>query len=280
MESSVDASGSLSPAPTAPVAPRQVGIWGGLGAVVLYFALQFAVALLCGLVIGSGYGFWKAFQSGLHHHRPDPDAIARSVQGNPDIKVILAIVSLSGAAFLMMWVTRRIWPALWSVAEPPGFGFVRPKRKIHLLYGALAGLAALVVGSGLTALFTHGNPFLQDVRTLANSASPALRMLLLAVTVCVIPPVEELVFRGALLSGLMRRMSPAWAILASAIIFGCVHLPDFKFLWYPVPALVLLGVLLAWLRLRTRSLWPCIAAHATNNFVAVLIWLAAAHLHA
>ena len=173
MDSSVDASQALSPALPAPARPREIGLWSGFGAVVLYFVLQFAAALTCGVAIGLGYGFWKAFQSGLHHQKPDPAAIARALHGNPDIKVILAVVSLSAAAFLMMWITRRIWPALWSVAEPPGFGFVRPKRSIHLLYAALAGLAALVVGSGLTALLTHGHPLQQDVRAMANSASPA-----------------------------------------------------------------------------------------------------------
>jgi len=72
-------------------------------------------------------------------------------------------------------------------------------------------------------------------------------------------------------------MPIAWAVVVSAVIFGCAHLPDFKFAWYPVPALVLLGLLLAWLRVRTGSIWPPITAHATNNFIAALAWFLAAH---
>jgi membrane protease YdiL (CAAX protease family) len=34
---------------------------------------------------------------------------------------------------------------------------------------------------------------------------------------------------------------------------------------------------LAWLRVRTRSLWPSITLHATNNFMAVLAWFLVAH---
>ena len=95
--------------------------------------------------------------------------------------------------------------------------------------------------------------------------------------VCVAPFVEELVFRGVLLSGLASRMHIGWAMLVSAIVFGCVHLPDFKFAWYPVPALILLGLVLAWLRVRTRSLWPSITLHAANNFFAVLGWFLVTH---
>jgi membrane protease YdiL (CAAX protease family) len=61
------------------------------------------------------------------------------------------------------------------------------------------------------------------------------------------------------------------------VIFGPVHLPDFKFAGYPGPALILLGLVLAWLRVRTRSLWPSITLHATNNLVAAVAWLLVSH---
>ena len=53
--------------------------------------------------------------------------------------------------------------------------------------------------------------------------------------------------RSTLLPVAWSRVPVGWAMLASAVVFGCVHLPDFKFAWYPVPALVLLGLAAAWL---------------------------------
>ncbi|MGH8184183.1 MAG: lysostaphin resistance A-like protein, partial [Rhodanobacteraceae bacterium] len=82
-----------------------------------------------------------------------------------------------------------------------------------------------------------------------------------------------------LLSGLASRLRIGWAIVASAVIFGCAHLPDFKFAWYPVPSLILLGLVLGWLRVRTRSIWPSITLHATNNFIAMLGWFFITHAH-
>ena len=104
-----------------------------------------------------------------------------------------------------------------------------------------------------------------------------MRVLLALMAVCVAPFVEELVFRGVLLSGLASRMRVGWAIVVSALIFGCAHLPDFKFAWYAIPTLVLLGLALGWIRIKTRSLWPAIVLHATNNFFAVLAWFVVAH---
>jgi membrane protease YdiL (CAAX protease family) len=130
----------------------------------------------------------------------------------------------------------------------------------------------LLLGGPLTHLLAGHHEVNQDVSLLAGNVSMGMRLLLAVLVVCVAPFVEELVFRGVLLSGLASRMPIGWAMLASAIVFGCVHLPDFKFAWYPVPALVILGLASAWLRVRTRSLWPSITLHATNNFIAAIAW--------
>jgi membrane protease YdiL (CAAX protease family) len=51
-----------------------------------------------------------------------------------------------------------------------------------------------------------------------------------------------------------------------------VHLPDLGFLWYAVPNLALLAAALAWLRLRSGSLWPAVVAHGMNNLLVVVAW--------
>jgi membrane protease YdiL (CAAX protease family) len=60
--------------------------------------------------------------------------------------------------------------------------------------------------------------------------------------------------------------------------FGLAHLPGLQFQWYALPDLVLLGCVLAWLRLRSGSIWPAILAHGTNNLLAVLAWFVAINL--
>jgi uncharacterized protein len=79
------------------------------------------------------------------------------------------------------------------------------------------------------------------------------------------PIFEELLFRGLILHGFLRHYRRPTAVLASAVLFAVSHLNPIQVL----PALVL-GVTYAWLRIRTRSLWPCLVAHSLNNS---LVWL-------
>jgi len=252
--------------------PKHPGVWSGLGTVALYFLLQFGLSILVGALIAVALGVAGGFHAATGHHKFDPHAVTRLIQQNPDIRVILTVLTIAAAAAVMTALVRRTWPAQWSRGELPGFGFVQPDSKLAYPGAVLLGVAVLLAGAALTNLFAGSNPVQQDVALMADKVSPDMRILLALLVVCVAPFVEELVFRGVLLSGLASRMRSGWAIVASALIFGCAHLPDFKFAWYPVPALVLLGLALAWLRLKTRSIWPSITLHATNNFVAAMTW--------
>ncbi|TAN01148.1 MAG: CPBP family intramembrane metalloprotease [Rhodanobacteraceae bacterium] len=258
--------------PPVPAEPKRPGVWGGLGTVALYFLLQFGLSLLVGVLIGFALALKAGIEAGLRHQKPDTRAITQLLQTNPDVKVVLTVITIAAAAAVMALLVRQFWPAQWSRADLPGFGFVQPGDKKAYLGAVLLGLAVLFLGGLLTHLLAGSHQIQQDVEVMAGKAPVGLRVLLALLVVCVAPVVEELVFRGVLLSGLASRMRVGWAIVASALIFGCVHLPDFKFVWYPVPALILLGLALAWLRVRTRSLWPSITLHATNNFMAVLAW--------
>ncbi|KAF7962519.1 membrane-associated amino terminal protease [Cupriavidus sp. UYMU48A] len=81
------------------------------------------------------------------------------------------------------------------------------------------------------------------------------------VLVCLIAPmVEEMFFRGVLLRGLLNRYARADATVYSAFLFGLIHLNVYQFV-----IAFLLGLLLAALYCRTRSLWPGILLHAGIN---------------
>ena len=258
--------------------PRHPGVWSGLGIVALYFALQFGLGILFGAIAGFVLMFRAGFQAGLQHRAaPDAKAIMHALQSNPDTRVVIIVATIAAAAVLMALLVRQFWRAQWSRAELPGFGFTPPAKKSAYTGAVLLGIAVLLLGGLMRHLLAGNHPVQQDVSLLAGNVSIGMRVVLALLVVCVAPFVEELVFRGVLLSGLASRMPIGWAMLASAIVFGCVHLPDFRFAWYPVPALVLLGLVAAWLRVRTRSLWPSITLHATNNFIAALAWFVVAH---
>jgi membrane protease YdiL (CAAX protease family) len=74
------------------------------------------------------------------------------------------------------------------------------------------------------------------------------------------PIVEEMIFRGVIMHGLMRNYSSFTAVFVSALMFALFHLNPWQF-----PATFVLGILLGILMVRTRNIYLCIAGHAINN---------------
>ncbi len=109
-------------------------------------------------------------------------------------------------------------------------------------------------------------PEAQEIAGLFAGDSPVPTRLALGLyAVLLAPLVEELLVRGFLLRPLAKRLGDVGGILASALLFGALHLADPQ----AVPPLILLGIVLAWLRLRSGSLWPSITLHVANNGLAL-----------
>lgn len=86
--------------------------------------------------------------------------------------------------------------------------------------------------------------------------------------VCIVAPlIEELLFRGIILRGLLRHYSVSTAILLSTSLFAAAHLTLIQ-----LPTTYLVGALLGWLYVRTHSLWPSIFAHAVHNLSVWIVW--------
>ena len=78
--------------------------------------------------------------------------------------------------------------------------------------------------------------------------------------VIIAPIVEELIFRGVIMTGFMRNYKIGYAIFFSALMFALFHLNPWQF-----PATFMLGLALGWIRFRTGSILACIAGHAIHN---------------
>jgi membrane protease YdiL (CAAX protease family) len=79
------------------------------------------------------------------------------------------------------------------------------------------------------------------------------------------PFAEELFFRGLGVRALMVFGGLA-AILVTGVVFGLVH-----GILGALPPLVLFGIGLAWVRLRSASVWPSFIGHALYNGLGVLL---------
>jgi uncharacterized protein len=88
--------------------------------------------------------------------------------------------------------------------------------------------------------------------------------------VVIAPVIEELIFRGVIMHGLMRNYSKFTAVFVSALMFALFHLNPWQF-----PATFILGLVLGILMVRTRNIYLCILGHAINNglvLVSIQYW--------
>ncbi|MCO1659062.1 CPBP family intramembrane glutamic endopeptidase [Pseudonocardia humida] len=161
-----------------------------------------------------------------------------------------------------------------------GVTVVRPARKllvycaVGLLLPPLLGVLALGPSVAAGAFAFHGDPIARTVEVLvpALAALPVLVVLVLG---------EEVGWSFLLPRLLPLGLGPA--LLVSGVVWGLFHAP-FTLAGYHFPdrpgwlavlcftvASVLLGTLMAWLRLATGSIWPAVAAHASANGLALQI---------
>jgi membrane protease YdiL (CAAX protease family) len=104
-----------------------------------------------------------------------------------------------------------------------------------------------------------------DVLMKQATYAPITVIALLAGAVLVAPFCEEIFFRGFVFTGLVGGMTPWLAGLVSALLFGIAHGDVGSF----VPLFVI-GLVLAFVRWRTGSIWPGMALHAFNNALAAI----------
>jgi membrane protease YdiL (CAAX protease family) len=104
--------------------------------------------------------------------------------------------------------------------------------------------------------------FLQDLfeSTLGNKY-----IIVSILLVGIIPAfVEELLFRGVILHGFKENYSRKKAIIISALLFGIIHLNPWQF----VTAFII-GIISAWICIKTGSIILSIYIHLFNNTVSV-----------
>ncbi|MBL8752378.1 MAG: CPBP family intramembrane metalloprotease [Planctomycetes bacterium] len=139
-----------------------------------------------------------------------------------------------------------------------GMSFTDAQRPLLASVAAIGlGVGAGMLGLGYLALNARHGWF--EVPPL-ESDNP-LGLMLLAVVAA--PVIEELLFRGLLLEGLRRGTGPVLGALWSAALFTVMH-PLVS--WAPV---FVLGLLTAFVQLRTRFLPAAMLLHAVYNFVVV-----------
>jgi membrane protease YdiL (CAAX protease family) len=175
-----------------------------------------------------------------------------------------ASMAASGVALLLTlgrW-RERLGPTTFDWVVAPSRGSTR-----NILLGIGAGI---VVGAAIMALaqISEARPSGQPNILVQAMAKPGVGRWAFAVTaVALAPPLEEVLFRGALLGGLREAWGASWAATATGLTFWLLHAPEWLHYWPAALGIGLLTIVLTLLRLRTASLGPSIAAHCAYNLL-------------
>ena len=144
-------------------------------------------------------------------------------------------------------------------------------RVILLSFGI--GILAFFINIAVSTLFSGLMSFLgynQPVTSGGTTYSPLLpdwaRFMLEVLTVAILPAFcEEFLHRGLLLNG-TKEIGIKKAILISSLMFGLLHFNINQFFYAFV-----VGLLLALVAIVSKSIYPAMIIHFTNNFISVYL---------
>ena len=146
------------------------------------------------------------------------------------------------------------------------FGFTARVRDISWFFAGV-GLQLGCLVPTWVLVQVHGSEAKQDVVKIADHAH-GIQIPLMILGVAVLAPVtEELLYRGVLLRGLLRRMDASRAVFCSAMVFALVHAigdPSIGTL-IAIPSIMVLGVVSGYQAARTGDLSRSIMLHMGFN---------------
>ena len=181
-------------------------------------------------------------------------------------------VLLAAASSLSLWATAALLDRFVLQGSAPKVLSGEPG------WGRLAALGGWVQVTGSIRLAFLLFPFLlltgrvglpqMPVEQFVAPGQPlAAKFALFLVAAVLAPLAEERLFRGVLLTALMRTLSPLAALFASAVVFGTLH----QGYGLRVALVVFLGMVFGQLRLSSGGLKASIALHMTWNAAISLV---------
>lgn len=201
--------------------------------------------------------------------------ISIALDGSPSVSAtgifIATAFQVGGALVALGYLSRTRGTGSWAT----DFGF---RIRLRDWWGIPAG-AALQIGVAIAAaplirlLFPDGPPEQSLIDITAGTETTVETVLIVVALVILAPVAEELIFRGILLSRLVRSMTIWLAVVAQAALFGLVHVLGDPGAIAALPGLFLIALVLGYAAIRTGSLSLPIYLHAGVNLTAALLLL-------
>lgn len=199
-------------------------------------------------------------------------AVSAFIEGD-ELVLVLALAGQYVGHLVVLWLIARR-------KDNPDLGFAVQGRDVFYLgIGLLLQLALAVLFLPLSSfLFPDGDSAQQVGSALSGLETTTARVAAMVTAVVIAPVTEELIFRGVLVKTQEHR-SPRMTMVVTALVFAAFHLLGLdpsrmlEAAAVVLPQLFLVGLLLAWVTLRSKRLGPAIFIHSGFNLLAAVVIL-------
>ncbi len=180
------------------------------------------------------------------------------------LRIVLVISEFFFMLFPGLWLIRR-----WHTSLVREYIRLKKGSAIEVFLAILATLVMIPAVDSIANYLTHLMHVperLKEINAAVFTAKTPWEFFWLVFVVCVTPAIcEETFFRGYIQRTFERTIG--WkSIVLIGILFGLFHFQPLGLI-----TLSLLGVLFGYFFFRSGSLLPSMAAHFTNNFIAIAI---------
>lgn len=174
---------------------------------------------------------------------------------NPTADMMVAASAVYSLATLLVFV-RCKW---FTVTK----SYIESRPMTAMLWCGVLSLGTIIPAMALQELLPELDNNMKDVfESLMTKPTGYLVIGILA------PVVEEVVFRGAMISALREHFKGIWGpVLITAALFALVHLNPVQ-----IPHAFLVGILLGWLYCKFGTIIPGVVVHWVNNTVAYVVY--------
>jgi membrane protease YdiL (CAAX protease family) len=234
--------------------------WGWKQAVwmvVQFFTMQAAAQTLLSLVF-----FLLLMVAPRLHIAPPKDASG----------ILIVVATAAGyvaAGWWSVWYIGRLGWARLTDGSAAGIGWrAAPWQAYAMAVGCL--LVAGVAGAAVQHVFPPGK---NSSNLFEQIFGPQLwkEAVLFVIAAVAAPFLEELVFRGGMIAALSPRLGAFWGAAVTSLVFTGCHAEEFLTYHPGLLVILVIAVLLAWLRLKYRSIRPGIFLHVLFNGAGVVM---------
>ncbi|HVF09666.1 MAG TPA: CPBP family intramembrane glutamic endopeptidase [Abditibacteriaceae bacterium] len=255
--------------------PEPWGIWATMGwAILIGIVFSLAQAVVVAVFTMLAY---------RDNPRLDGMQLIKDFESNGLLLSIAVCASSLASAGLTILAARLRWPGtvgtsrtdanvlpeVSATATPLASNTWRDYLALHPVSSR-----TLLVWSGVVCLFAIasdtltsllGRPIVPEFMQKAYATAQIVPLLWIAFIIFA-PVFEELFFRGFLFRGLFHtKLGAAGTIVITSLLWAVIHI---QYDAYGIFSIFIVGLLLGWARVRTNSIYPCIAMHCLMNFIA------------